>query len=61
MDNGFSEARLQELGELFGNHWVAEKITLALATTLLLQKVDLLACFHTFKHLVLVEYQHTVN
>jgi hypothetical protein len=55
MDNGFSEARLQELGELFGNHWVAEEITLTFATTLLLQKVDLLACFHTFKHLALVE------
>jgi hypothetical protein len=47
-DNGFSEAGLQELGELFGNHRVAEEITLTLATTLLLQKVDLLACFRTF-------------
>jgi hypothetical protein len=48
MNNVFSEARLQELGELFGNHRMAEKITLTLAATLLLQKVDLFACFHTF-------------
>ena len=48
MDDGFSEARLQELRELFGNHRMAEEITLTFATTLLLQKVDLLARFHAF-------------
>jgi hypothetical protein len=33
MNHVFSEARLQELGELFGNHRMAEKITLPLAAT----------------------------
>ena len=47
MNDGFSEARLQKLGELFGNHRMAEKITLTLAATLRLQKLNLLARFHT--------------
>ena len=48
VDDGFSQARRQELSELFGNHRMTEEITLTLAAILLLQKVGLLSCFHTF-------------
>jgi len=48
VDDGFSEARRQELSELFGNHRMTEEITLTVATILVLQKVDLLSCFQGF-------------
>ena len=48
MDYGFCYAAFQKLRELLGDHGTAKKVTLALAATFFLEKVQLFLGLHAF-------------
>src|SRR6202030_2025210 len=54
-------AALQKLGELLGNCRAAEKVTLPLAATFLLQKMQLFLGFHALGHHAMLQALSYVN
>ena len=61
MDHRFRYATLQKLGELLGNYRAAGKVSLSLAASFLLQKVQLFFGLHALGHHAMLEALSNVN